>query len=66
MVITYTPNLGLPVVPADYTANWDVPYNLMMEKLDRNPGIRKVADEAAMIALTTFTGRMCWEADEGW
>ena len=66
MVITYTPNLGLPVVPADYTANWDVPYNLMMEKLDRNPGIRKVADEAAMIALTPFTGRMCWREDEGW
>ena len=59
MAITYTDNLTLPIVPAD-NQDWAADYNTMIEKLDRNPGIRIVADEAAMVALTTFTGRMCW------
>lgn len=66
MAITFTENLGLPVVPADYSANWDVEYNLMMQKLDRNPGIRIVDDEAAMVALNVFESRMCWRKDEKW
>ena len=64
MAITYTDNLNLPIVPADNT-NWEAEYNAMIEKLDRNPGIRIVADEAAMAALDTWAGRMCWRNDSG-
>jgi len=64
VAITYTDNLTLPIVPAD-NQDWASDYNTMIEKLDRNPGIRIVADEAAMVALTTFTGRMCWRTDLG-
>lgn len=62
MAITYTTNLTLPVVDDD-ELNWGAAYRTMMEKLDRNPGIRIAADEAAMVALTTFPGRMCWRED---
>ena len=65
MAITYTTNLTLPIVPADNT-NWEAAYNAMIQKLDRNPGIRIVADEAAMVALNTFDGRVCWREDEEW
>jgi hypothetical protein len=62
VAITYTTNLTLPIVPADNT-NWEAEYNAMIQKLDRNPGRRIVADEAAMNALTPFNGRMCYRVD---
>ena len=65
MAITYTDNLTLPIVPADNT-DWEAAYNAMIQKLDRNPGIRIVADEAAMVALNVFDGRVCWREDVEW
>ena len=62
MAITYTDNLTLPIVPAD-NQDWADDYNTMIEKLDRNPGIRIVADEAAMVALNVWEGRECFRQD---